>query len=275
MSDIWTPEIEVSPELAKALISSQFPPFANATIERFGTGWDNVAYLVDKQIVFRFPQRAVAAPLIEREIVYLPLIAPHLDISTTSPRYEGKPTADYPWSFAGYARLAGATACSQTISLDERAALAEDLANFLRALHAIDATHFSPPLPPDAIGKLDPQRLGVDEEPPSGPHCVVHGDLYARHLILGDDHRLTGVIDWGDVHYGNPAVDLSVVHMMIPARFHGRFLDIYGEVDEKTWRFARYRARQHAGLCQDYATKQGDSALLQAAHVALRYIDEQ
>ena len=274
MSEPWVPERAVGVDEARALIAAQFPQFAQSSLEHYSQGWDNVAYLVDGKYIFRFPQRAVAGSLIEREIDFLPEIASQVPVKTTAPIFAGHAAQDYPWRFAGYERVPGDTACSRDLTLEERGALAEDLAHFLRALHSIDAGKFQPPLPNDDIGKLDPQRLQVDEEPLGGKHSVVHGDLYARHLILDDASRLTGVIDWGDLHYGNPAVDLSVVHMMIPSRYFGRFLDIYGEVDEKTWRFARHRARHHANMCHDYATKKSDGDLLRAAQTALRYVND-
>ena len=274
MSDPWVPERIVTPEQARLLIGSQFPQFSQSELEHYSQGWDNVAYLVDGKYVFRFPQRQVAGGLIEREINFLPEIATKVPVKTTTPLFAGNAAQDYPWRFAGYERLPGDTACSRDLSLEERGTLAEDLAHFLRALHSIDATQFQPPLPHDDIGKLDPNRLQVDEEPLIGAHTVVHGDLYARHLLLDDANRLTGVIDWGDLHFGNPAVDLSVVHMMIPSRFFGRFLDIYGEVDERTWRFARHRARHHASYCIDYATKKSDQDLLRASQTALRYVND-
>jgi aminoglycoside phosphotransferase (APT) family kinase protein len=269
----WAPEIEVNADLARRLISSQFSDLADASIRRVGTGWDNAAFLVDERLVFRFPQRAVAAPLIEREIEFMPAIAQRLSVSVPNPIYVGTAQFDYPWRFAGYAIVRGATACGRTLALEERRRLAEDLARFLRALHDIDVESLHGSLPPDQIGKLDPLRLKLSEEPLTGKHVVVHGDLYARHLVLDDDNRLSGVIDWGDIHYGHPAVDLSVVHMMVPPRDHGLFLDAYGSVDEKTWRFARHRARDHANIVLNYSSTTGDEALQASARTALRYIE--
>ena len=273
MNPVWTPEIEVDEGLARALISSQFPEFAQAPIRRAGSGWDNAAYLVDERIVFRFPQRSVAAPLIEREIEFMPAIARRLDTPVPNPVYAGVPQLDYPWRFAGYEVLPGVTACGRNLSLDERRRLAEDLALFLRALHDIEVESLDTVLPPDQIGKLDPLRLKIDEEPLTGRHVVVHGDLYARHLLLDEENRLCGVIDWGDIHHGHPAVDLSVVHMMVPPRHHDVFLDAYGEVDERTWRFARHRARHHATMVLNYSSSIGDEALQASARTALRYIE--
>jgi aminoglycoside phosphotransferase (APT) family kinase protein len=274
MSEPWTPDRTVDANEAHSLIATQFPQFAQAPVEHYSQGWDNVAYLVDGKYIFRFPQREVASSLIEREINFLPEIATKVPVQTTAPIFKGNAAQDYPWRFAGYERVPGDTACSRDLSLEQRGALAEDLGHFLHALHSIDPAQFQPPLPNDDIGKLDPKRLQIDEEPLDGKHTVVHGDLYARHLILDDNSRLHGVIDWGDLHYGNPAVDLSVVHMMIPSRYFGRFLDVYGEVDPKTWRFARHRARHHASYCVDYATKKSDEDLLRAAQTALRYVND-
>ena len=270
---IWTPDIEVDEELAQRLIAAQFPQFDGAPIERAGSGWDNAAYLVDERVVFRFPQRSIAAPLIEREIEFMPTIAERLSLPVPNPKFHGTPGEGYPWRFAGYDVLAGVTSCSRTLTLEERRKLAEDLAQFLRTLHAIDVEQLEKELPADQIGRLDPLRLKVEEEPLTGPHCVVHGDLYARHLLLDEENRLCGVIDWGDLHFGHPAVDLSVVHMMVPPRDHGVFLDAYGNVDERTWRFARHRARHHASIVLDYSSTIGDEGLNLAARTALRYIE--
>jgi aminoglycoside phosphotransferase (APT) family kinase protein len=103
----------------------------------------------------------------------------------------------------------------------------------------------------DEIGKLDPKRLGVDEAPLAGEPRIVHGDLYEKHLLLDQRNRLCGVIDWGDVHYGLPAVDLSAVHMVIPPEFHSDFIAAYGAVDERSWRFAGHRARYHTAMRQE------------------------
>jgi aminoglycoside phosphotransferase (APT) family kinase protein len=99
----------------------------------------------------------------------------------------------------------------------------------------------------------------------------VHGDLYARHLLLDQRNRLCGVIDWGDVHYGLPAVDLSVVHMMVPVPFHDAFFEAYGPVDERAWRFARYRARHHASFALESALALGDERLRQACDLVHQY----
>jgi len=271
----WTPEIEVDEELAKRLIRSQFPALENAPVRRIGQGWDNAAYLVEEHLVFRFPQREIAAPLMERENRLLPLLAPALPLPIPTPRYIGVPQGSYPWSFAGYEIILGVMACTREPNDDERRVLAADLARFLRALHDVDpAPLIEAGLPQDLIGRLDPSRLKIEDEPLGGPRCVVHGDLYARHLLLDTSRRLSGVIDWGDLHYGSAAVDLMAVHQLIPPRHHDAFLEIYGPVDERTWRFARARALHHARTVEEYTKVIDDAALRNSARIALENLGE-
>jgi aminoglycoside phosphotransferase (APT) family kinase protein len=299
----WTPEITVDAARAHALIAARFPDVRAERLERLGQGWDNAAYLVDDTAVFRFPQRAVAAPLIETEIAVLPAIAQAVPVPVPVPRWIGEPDATYPWHFAGYPLLAGTPLDTANPGDAARDALAQPLAAFLRALHALDSEPLvAAGLPRDTIGRMDPgkripqvhARVGavvragalhardaaavvnifVDDAPSGEPErlAVVHGDLYARHLLLDEDRALAGVIDWGDVHLGDPAVDLSVAHEVLPASAHAAFLAAYGEVSEMTWRRARWRAIHHAVLVADYGIAIGDAALARGALDALARI---
>ena len=70
-------------------------------------------------------------------------------------------------------------------------------------------------------------------------------DLYARHLLVDDDGGLASVIDWGDVHLGDRAVDLAIAHTFLPPVVHEAFRNAYGPVDDTTWSIARLRALWH------------------------------
>jgi hypothetical protein len=72
----WTAEVDVTPQLAADLIRDQFPDVGARQVAVLATGWDNVAFLVDGQWLFRFPRRAVAVPGVQREIAVLPRLAP-------------------------------------------------------------------------------------------------------------------------------------------------------------------------------------------------------
>ncbi len=299
---MWTADIEVDVALATGSIAAQFPALRGKPVEPFGSGWDNAAFLVGGTTVFRFPRRTVAANLIEREIAVLPLVAPHVPLAIPVPRYAGAPTAGFPWTFAGYDLIAGTTSCSVALSEGARSALAEPLGRFLRALHALDrAPLVARGLPPDEIGRLDhgkrlplaaermaalsaelpaqPERFiaWLEAHPPAAlpddARTLVHGDLYARHLLLDADARPTGVIDWGDVHLGDPALDLALAHLVLPAPAHAAFRAAYGAIDERTWSAARYRAIYHAVLELDYGVRAGDAGMRASGSTALRLIE--
>ncbi len=296
----WSADIAVDAALASRLVRAQFPQLRAATVEPFGVGWDNAAFLVDGSVLFRFPRRRIVAGLIEREIAVLPQIAPHLPVAISTPTFVGAASPEYPWVFAGYELIAGTTACSVALSDEARSALAQPLARFLRALHDVEpAPLIGQGLPPDEIGRLDHatrlrmarERLptlaaaGLVDEPEAfvawldahppvllddAKRRVVHGDLYARHVLLDERARLTGVIDWGDVHLGDPALDIAIAHLMLPAGAHAAFRDAYGPLDDRTWAVARYRAIYHAILELDYGIRESDAAMRASGATALR-----
>jgi aminoglycoside phosphotransferase (APT) family kinase protein len=98
----------------------------------------------------------------------------------------------------------------------------------------------------------------------------VHGDLYARHLVLGDRDDLAGIIDWGDLHAGDPALDLSIAFSMFEPELREPFFRAYGEVDADTLARARFRALHYGVLLWDYGLEVGDATLVQVGEEALR-----
>lgn len=300
MIEPWTADVDVTVDLAVALIREQFPELADAPVEPLGEGWDNAAFLVGRDFVFRFPRRAVAAPLMAREIAILPMVAPELPISVSAPRFAGVPTPAYPWPFAGYRSFRGKALSAMELDAAAYMRLATSLGTFLRALHAIaPAAALAAGLPEDEIDRLDhsvrmpkledrfgelvdagliadpkPYREFLDAVAPHGPRrdrlAIVHGDLYAKHVIVDAAGNVEGIIDWGDVHYGDPAIDVSIAFEMLPTEARASFAAAYGEIDEETWRLARYRAIYHAALVAYYGRRIGSEETLRAGLTGLQ-----
>ncbi len=196
--------------------------------------------------------------------------------------------------------LSPARRCRGCVSGDgAEASIARDVGNFLRALHAIDSDTV-PRLDNDRIGRLDHarcmpkamQRLRELEEAgavedvdavragfrgdgASGADagrrsCRVHGDLYGRHVLVGRRvERTSGVIDWGDVHRGHPAVDMAVAFESFPPSRGMRSRAAYGYIGERTWMTARYRALYHSAMVAHYGFKVGDDEMLRAGLTGL------
>ena len=296
---VWTADVELTADQAAALIRGPFPEIGDVALAPLGAGWDNQAWLVNDAWVFRFPRRRIAASLITTEVRWLPELARHLPVPVPVPIFAGQPGDGYPYPFAGYRVLPGITACAAALTDDERAAQARPLAAFLRSLHGIAITaETSRSAPRDDIGRSDlPLRLqSLDERlhraashhpeidvaalrglltqlagtPGSAsPACWVHGDLYVRHLLIDEQRALCGVIDWGDLHVGDRALDLSIVFSFLPPYARPAFWAVYGEADPHTVARARFRALSYGVILLDYGREIGDPTLMHAGRTAL------
>lgn len=298
MSKPWAAEINLSIDLARSVISEQFPRFANQSLVELGSGWDMIAFLVGGEYVFRLPRRQLGADLVAIEINVQPRLAPLLPLPIPNPEFVGRPSDRYPWLFAGYRMIPGKTACSRNLSDSQRAALIPSLASFLSTLHSIPPAQVQQlGAPEDLYGRLDMAKripkaierlesltkdgLIQDAAPllrlihetgvPSPNHLktIVHGDLYVRHLVVGDDGQLTGIIDWGDVHLGDPAADLSVAFTFLPPGARDAFRSLYGLINETTWKRARFRAINYGLLLTDYGHTENDRDILREGQYIL------
>ncbi len=286
----WEAEREVDEALARELIRSQTPVAADH-VEFLADGWDNRVYRVDSEWVFRFPRRQLGADLLPVEFRILPGIAGALPVPVAVPVHVGGPTDTFPWPFAGYRYLEGRTACRVNPGEDQRRALAEPLGRFLKTLHALPTDRLD--LPGDEFGRMDPERVlrltekrlravlaspddlleGLSDLPAATrAPCLVHGDFYPRQFLLDDDARLTGVIDWGDVHRGDVACDLMVALAFLPEDARPAFAAAYGEIDDVTWRRTRFRTIHHSAAVAHYGKEIGDEDIFRDGLRALRLV---
>lgn len=295
----WQAEFDINLSLAQQLIESQFPELAPAGCEKLGEGWDNLAVLVNQQIVFRFPKRSLAVDLMNLECEFFAKSTHALPLPTPKPVFIGKPTPAYPYPFAGYPMLPGTTADQAHLTHEERCHLAKPLAQFLKALHSLSIQ-----IPTDPIGRLDvPNRwpkvyanlqrieelklfkdtkilfevLNSLKQVRSTPGNLVvcHGDLYSKHLLVDTERQLCGVIDWGDVHLGNPAVDLAIVFSFLSREARAHFWETYGAVDFVTQELAKFRALFSSTTLVIYAHDIGDTDLLEEALESLNFFLKQ
>ena len=301
MEKPWLAENAVSKDLARALIEEQFPEFAPARLELVGVGWDNSMWRVNGEFAFRFPRREIAVPLLQAECMVLPRIADRLPLGIPVPEYCGTSAGGYPWPFSGCRWIEGRTACRAGLSSRDRHRVAAPLAQFLRALHSIDAEQARAiGAAPDTFGRLDVERRGkkaaeqiregverglIDEPSPlldliedtptdyqPAAAVLAHGDLYARHLVVDEERMLTGIIDWGDLHLGDPAVDLSVAHGFLPPEARQEFRDAYGPIDPDAWKVARLKSLVTTLWILFYGDDVKDEALFGEARTALQHL---
>lgn len=107
MAHQWEPQQILEPPLALDLIREQFPDLPLFKIRLLGAGWDNTAFVINEDLIFRFPRREIAVPLVETEWCVLPKLGPRLSLPIPIPKWRGSPTSRFPWPFIGYKMLAG------------------------------------------------------------------------------------------------------------------------------------------------------------------------
>lgn len=264
----WNAEVQITTEVAKEIINDQFPKLNPVEIHQVGEGWDNFIFLVNQAFIFRFPRREIAVPLLKNEINILPFLSTHLPIAIPKPIYIGKPSDKFPWPFVGYTYIKGVPAGEAQLNENQRIALAKPIAHFLKTLHEIPIQEaMARGIKLDEMDRLNIAKRepklrhhlsqladrGIIQDPTvyyrfipqknsnEVKHALLHGDFYFRNFLVIED-RLSGVIDWGDVHIGNPAMDLTIAFTFLPMEGRRIFFEYYGKVDEHTYKIARFRA---------------------------------
>lgn len=292
----WGPDVVVDEDLAAHLVRTQFPELADLRVRWFAAGWDNAVFSVGPELVFRFVHRAIAVPLAERELVVLPALAGRLPLPVPVPTYVGRPVPEFDRPFWGGPRVPGVELAAAGLDEMSRVPAARALGGFLRALHApaladdvvaaarargavlpIDPNRRGEPLVlreragarvrrlRDAGVQVDAEGLirALDAAVAAGRSdrrpVLLHGDLHVRHALVSADGAATGVIDWGDVGLGDPAVDLMIGYSAFAGEARVAFLDAYGPLEPG----AEARARAVAvNGCSALLESAGGDALL-------------
>lgn len=93
-------------EQLKQKLKSDFPNLVIAEIKRIGEGWDNIAYVVNNEVVFRVPKKKteeIAQEILDHtktEIEFLKRIEGKLPVKSPSIKYVAEDKSYYGYSFA-------------------------------------------------------------------------------------------------------------------------------------------------------------------------------
>ena len=252
VSRMHADERETDEALVRRLLEAQHPEWASLPIERVpSSGTDNALYRLGDDMVVRLPRIHWAVAGLERELEWLPQLAPHLPLEIPTPLATGSPDDEYPWPWAVYGWLDGEN--PRVRQVDDSGSFAPELAEFLRALQRVVLAG-----PPTRRGKPlrtqnDQARAALAElngeidvaaatsawekalRAPDwrGPPVWLHGDLLPGNLLICGGH-LTGVLDFALVGMGDPACDLIAAWSVLPARERAVFREEL-EVDDEMW----------------------------------------
>ncbi|MEX0940841.1 MAG: phosphotransferase [Candidatus Babeliales bacterium] len=301
---IWAQTININQDLAKQLIESQ-TNLKVVSIKIFGEGWDNIVYLINNEYVFRFARRQMGVTCMENEIAVLPYIAKNVSFSLSSPQIIGQPSNAYPYFFSGYRILPGEPLSETQAHLINNKIFAETLALWLKELHGLNIPQsYNSLIKGDQSWRLDvPGRietckktisdyahyflqadfdkndlfialdiLGSFNFAKAEKASFVHGDLYSRHILVDENMNPTGIIDWGDIHIGNPGIDLSIGFMLFDQEAQNVFFNTYGNIDNQTKKIAIFRALTHSIRLLPYCYENKDEHLKDWTILALKKV---
>jgi len=255
-------EVEIDASLVARLLSEQFPSWAGRPIRVVdSSGTDNVTFRVGDDLAVRLPRTASKQGQVEKDLTWMPRLAPHLPLAVPAPLELGKPGAGYPFTWGVYRWLEGET--FQLDRLADPVAAARDLAAFVHALQEIDTT--GAPVPPDdpfsrgtplaprdqlfreAVEELRDEfdtgiLLAAWEESLAadtwdGSPRWIHGDLMPGNLLVADG-KLSAVIDFGTAWAADPAADLLAAWYTFSGDSRRAFREAM-QVDHDTWARAR------------------------------------
>ena len=268
-------EIDISTRLAACLVAEQFPQWAGLPVRRVvSAGTECVLYRLGDDMVLRLPRRPgesldefLSHGVLSRLASFLPVPVPALIA-------EGQPTAAYPASWGVLRWLDGETPVEGRLAAP--GLLAADLAEFLWALWKVNVStvdlaawplaHRGGPLTDQndftlqAINQLHGQidtdavlsvwNHAVQLQPWDGAETLIHADLMPGNLLTKNG-RLGGVIDFATAGVGDPAQDLIVAWMLLPAHVRPAFRQAI-DLDDATWLRGRARALSMALGHLDY-----------------------
>jgi aminoglycoside phosphotransferase (APT) family kinase protein len=154
-------EVHIDVSLVRRLLASQFPQWADLPIRPVpSAGTVNAIYRIGDHLYARLPRVQKWAQDLDKELHWLPTLAPHLSVRVPEPVGKGRPTSSYPFSWAIYGWIDGQTYSDELVADEQQAA--KDLARFVIELRRIDPVAGAPRGGRKPLRELDAvTRVGV------------------------------------------------------------------------------------------------------------------
>ncbi len=251
-------EVEIGAELVRQLVDTQFPCWSSWPLRRWErAGSDHVIYRLGDCLAVRLPRGDWAAGQARKEQAWLPRLAPFLPLAVPMPVGLGEAAFGYPWSWSVARWLDGETVVPQRLAESETAS--RDLAAFLTALQQLPSPgSFTPGPHPelrrrtlaarddrvrasiaavasvfdvDALTRVWDRALAAPAW--AGTPVWCHGDFHVGNLLM-QHGRVTAVLDFGGLGYGDPACDLDIAYTLMTAGTRNVFRDALG-LDVAAW----------------------------------------
>lgn len=244
------------------------------SIKLIGEGYDSKAYIVNNEYVFKIKFSANKKKGYEKEKAIYDFLNKNLKTNIKIPRIEYSYITDE-LSILGYKEIKGKFLTPEiysTMSKDKQELLKQDITIFLRQMHDLDYSEISSYTIDNKQNVLEEYQLLketiydslTDTEKQyiedfmkrlynttifGGKKCLCHNDFSCNHLLLDNDNRLVGVIDFGDSGIIDEYCDfiylLEDSEEEIGMSFGEDILKLYGNIDVS-------KAKEYQDIVEQY-----------------------
>ncbi|MBC2810430.1 APH(2'')-If/Ih family aminoglycoside O-phosphotransferase [Campylobacter jejuni] len=244
----------------KYLIEHYFEDFKVESIKVIGSGYDSVAYLVNGEYIFKTKFSANKKKGYEKEKAIYDFLNKKLNTNIKIPNIEYSYISEE-LSILGYKEIKGTFLTPEiyfALSKEKQELLKQDIAMFLRQMHDLDYSEISSYTIDNKQNVLEEYQLLKETIYDSltdiekqyveefmqrlnsttifdGKKCLCHNDFSCNHLLLDDENRLCGVIDFGDSGIIDEYCDfiylLEDSEEEIGVSFGEDILRLYGNID--------------------------------------------
>ena len=230
------------------------------SINLIGEGYDSKAYLVNNEYIFKIKFSANKKKGYEKEKAIYDFLNKHLTSDIKIPEIDYSYITDE-LSIPGYKKIDGqflSPKIYNTMTSEQKSALKKDIAEFLKSMHSLDHSEIQNysinnrqniseeyQLLRDTIYNelTDVEKQYIEsffERLKSttifdDKKCLCHNDFSCNHLLLNDNNKLVGIIDFGDAGIIDEYCDfiylLEDSEEEIGSFFGEDILQIYGDID--------------------------------------------
>ena len=285
-------------------IAAACPELTVHTAALYRSGQNNDLLLVNDELLFRFPQYPQGIAAQRRELAVLNAVRPQLPLTTPHFIYHNLGDADVGRAFVGYRKLPGESLWTEMLaqSDDDRVIdrLATELASFMQTLHAIPPQTIDYPLEPsetqagwseifarirqvvyphltaDARRWTTSQFVSFLENADHFAFANVlrHGDFGTSNILYSaGQKRVVGIIDFGHVGIGDPAIDYAGLCVSYGEPFLRRCVRAYALID-LCWERIRFYVDcafllEDALFCTENDTDEADEVIAEVNQSAV------
>ena len=244
------------------------------SLSLLGEGYDSKAYLVNSEYTFKTKYSANKKKEYEKEKAIYDFLNKNLSTNIKIPNIEYSYISDE-ISILGYKEIKGkflSPDLYSSLTPEKQQLLKEDIAIFLRQLHDLDTSEISSYTIDNKQNVLEEYDLlrntiydslsDIEKEYIEsfiqrlkttdifdGKKCLCHNDFSCNHLLLDDNNRLCGIIDFGDSGIIDEYCDfiylLEDSEEELGHEFGEAVLQLYGNIDI-------VKAKEYQGVVEQY-----------------------